>query len=37
MSEKELKVETQLRITKLQEEVFEAIVNPEQMSRYFTS
>lgn len=37
MTEPELRVDVRLRIVKPAEEVYEAIVNPEQMSRYFTS
>ena len=37
MSENDLKVETQLNIAKPMSEVFEAIVNPAQMARYFIS
>lgn len=37
MSEPDLKVETQLNIAKPIAEVFEAIVNPEQMACYFIS
>ncbi|MFH1843639.1 MAG: SRPBCC family protein [bacterium] len=37
MSEQDLKVETQLQIAKSPHEVYEAIVNPELMSCYFTT
>ncbi len=37
MSDHNLRVDTQLHIAKPPQEVFEAIVNPERMSRYFIS